>query len=244
MPKNLQVLCLFITLAMFIATGGVSAKVLVPEATGQLWFSFPEKHIALSQNQIRVHDRSDCPVNSSNDSNSIVVTGNDCADIKSNKGNGFNTKSMMDCTGATTPKVIKNVSSITICGTNHDDYIIGSEDSDNIFGLAGNDIIGALGGVDTVYAGPGDDTVYGGDGNNQLFGQDDNDNLVGGFEDDLLVGGPGNNRLYGNTGDDILQGGPGADYFDCGDGLDTVIDYNPSQGDVVSVDCENVNLLH
>jgi RTX calcium-binding nonapeptide repeat (4 copies) len=131
-----------------------------------------------------------------------------------------------------------------ICGTEHDDYIVGSDDSDIISGLRGNDVIMALGDNDLVFAGPGDDTVYGGDGNNQLFGDDGNDNLVGGSGDDLLVGGPGNDRLYGNAGDDILQGGPGADYFDCGDGLDTVIDYNPSQGDVVSSNCENVNQIH
>jgi len=135
-----------------------------------------------------------------------------------------------------------------ICGTNRDDYIIGSEGGnegdDIIFGLRGNDIITALGGDDQVFGGPGDDIVYGGDGNNQLFGQDGNDNLVGGTQDDLIVGGPGNDRLYGNTGDDILQGGPGADYFDCGDGVDTVVDYNSAQGDIVSVNCENVNSVH
>jgi hemolysin type calcium-binding protein len=131
-----------------------------------------------------------------------------------------------------------------ICGTNRDDYIIGSEGDDIIFGLRGNDVISALPGNDLVFGGPGDDFVYGGDGNNQLFGQDGNDNLIGGVGDDLLVGGPGNDRLYGNTGDDILQGGPGADYFDCGDGVDTVVDYNSAQGDIVSVNCENVNSVH
>jgi RTX calcium-binding nonapeptide repeat (4 copies) len=131
-----------------------------------------------------------------------------------------------------------------ICGTNHDDYIIGSEGDDIIFGLRGNDIITALGGDDLVFAGPGDDIVYGGAGNNQLFGQEGNDNLIGGTSDDLLVAGAGNDRLYGNAGDDILQGGPGADYFDCGDGLDTVVDYTPTQGDVISINCENVNLIH
>jgi hypothetical protein len=39
------------------------------------------------------------------------------------------------------------------------------------------------------------------------------------------------------------MGGPGADYFDCGDGVDTVIDYNPSQGDILSTNCENVNTV-
>ena len=131
-----------------------------------------------------------------------------------------------------------------ICGTNYDDYIIGSEGDDIIFGLRGNDIIRALSGNDLVYGGPGDDIVYGGAGDNELFGEDGNDNLIGGIGDDLLVGGLGNDRLYGNAGDDILQGGLGADYFDCGDGLDTVVDYTPTQGDVISVNCENVNLIH
>jgi Ca2+-binding RTX toxin-like protein len=149
-------------------------------------------------------------------------------------------------TDTTTSSVQKITTSSVqkICGTEHDDYIIGTEEDDIIIGLHGNDVIMALGGDDIVFAGPGDDTVYGGDGNNQLFGGEGNDNLVGGSGDDLLVGGPGNDRLYGNAGDDILQGGQGADYFDCGDGLDTVVDYNPSQGDVVSSNCENVNLIH
>jgi Ca2+-binding RTX toxin-like protein len=131
-----------------------------------------------------------------------------------------------------------------ICGTQNDDYIIGSQGDDIIFGLASNDVITALGGDDLVFGGRGDDVVYGGPGNNQLFGSDGNDNLVGGTEDDLIVGGPGSDRLYGNSGDDILQGQQGADYFDCGDGLDTVIDYNPSQGDVITSNCDNVNQVH
>ena len=130
-----------------------------------------------------------------------------------------------------------------ICGTNHDDYILGTEGDDIIFGLRGNDIIMALGGNDLVYAGPGGNRVYGGEGNNQLFGEDANDNLIGGTADDLLVGGSGDDRFYGNAGDDILQGDLGADYFDCGDGVDTVVDYSPTQGDVISDNCENVNLI-
>jgi hypothetical protein len=130
-----------------------------------------------------------------------------------------------------------------ICGNGHDDYILGSEGDDIIFGSPGNDVIMALGGNDLVFAGPGDDTVYGGDGNNQLFGGLGNDNLIGGIFDDLLVGGPGDDHLYGGDGDDILIGGPGADYFDCGDGIDSVVDYNPSEGDIVSSNCENVNQI-
>ena len=128
-----------------------------------------------------------------------------------------------------------------ISGTDKDDYIIGSEGNDVICGLKGNDIIMALGGDDIAYAGKGDDTVYGGDGNNQIFGEDGSDNIYGGPFSDLLNGGNGDDHLIGGLGDDIMIGGPGADFFDCGDGLDTIVDFSPSQGDVVSNNCEIVN---
>ncbi|MFY9565458.1 MAG: hypothetical protein WAQ29_03835 [Nitrososphaeraceae archaeon] len=33
----------------------------------------------------------------------------------------------------------------------------------------------------------------------------------------------------------------GAHEFICGDGVDTVLDYNPAKGDIISNDCEIVN---
>jgi len=54
----------------------------------------------------------------------------------------------------------------------------------------------------------------------------------------MLLAGNGNDHLYGGIGDDVLQGGSGSDYFNCGPGLDIVIDYNPKQNDLVTVDCE------
>ena len=41
-------------------------------------------------------------------------------------------------------------------------------------------------------------------------------------------------------GDDVLEGGPGADFFDCGIGFDTVVDFNPNQGDITNNNCEDV----
>jgi hypothetical protein len=125
-----------------------------------------------------------------------------------------------------------------IVGTDHSDFIIGSTVNDIIFAKGGHDVVFADLGVDTVYGASGDDTIEGGPGNDQLFGQDGNDNLFGGFDDDLLVGGPGNDHLFGDIGNDVLIGGPGADYFDCGDGIDTVLDFNPAQGDVMAGNCE------
>ena len=57
------------------------------------------------------------------------------------------------------------------------------------------------------------------------------------------VGGNGNDTLYsfGNCNDE-LTGGLGADNFTCGEGNDTIKDYNPKGGDVISdrQNCEKV----
>ena len=81
-------------------------------------------------------------------------------------------------------------------------------------------------GKTTVCGGPGDDVLNGGSGS------------------DILYGGKGNDKLFGNNGNDILIGGPGADHFDCGPGNDTVKDFNPSEGDTKTQDCENVMIVH
>jgi Ca2+-binding RTX toxin-like protein len=65
--------------------------------------------------------------------------------------------------------------------------------------------------------------------------------LIGGDEDDILSGDDGDDILYGVIGNDIMRGGTGANEFVCGEGVDTVLDYNPSQGDVISNDCEIVS---
>jgi len=87
---------------------------------------------------------------------------------------------------------------------------------------------------------------YGGDDN--LFGMDGDDNLGGGFGNDWLYGGADNDSLWGAQGGDILSGGPGADIFGwnedsendggvlpSGDvdwaNMDTVVDFNPAEGD-------------
>jgi Ca2+-binding RTX toxin-like protein len=128
-----------------------------------------------------------------------------------------------------------------ISGNDKDNYIIGSEINDLICGKRGNDVIMGLGGNDIIYAGKGDDTLYGGDGNNQLFGEDGEDNIIGGPFNDLLVGGRGDDHIASSTGDDIMIGGDGADYFECGSGLNTVVDFNPINGDLVSNGCAIVN---
>jgi RTX calcium-binding nonapeptide repeat (4 copies) len=107
-----------------------------------------------------------------------------------------------------------NVTRVRIDGTERDDNISGLVDNSLVVGKAGNDII---------KAGNGDDLIQGGTGNDKIFG------------------GNGNDILFGGLGDDILTGGKGADVFYCGVGRDTITDYNSTEGDMRSSDCEMVN---
>jgi Ca2+-binding RTX toxin-like protein len=126
----------------------------------------------------------------------------------------------------------------TIVGTDDKDYIVGSEEDDLICALDGNDVIFSDAGVDAIFAQGGMDTVQGGIGNNQIFGGDDGDTLVGGIDDDLIAGRAGDDRLFGAEGNDVLEGDKGGDFFNCGDGIDIVLDFNPAEGDIITIDCE------
>ena len=65
-----------------------------------------------------------------------------------------------------------------------------------------------------------------------------NDVLFGGIGNDNLEGDDGNDDLYGGPGADVLIGGEGTDHFDCGTGVDRTVDYNTTQGDIKSFNCE------
>lgn len=66
---------------------------------------------------------------------------------------------------------------------------------------------------------------------------------VNGVCTSIKVGGNGNDSLVstGNCNDE-LTGGPGADKFTCGQGNDTIIDYDPEEGDVITdrQNCEKI----
>jgi Ca2+-binding RTX toxin-like protein len=127
-----------------------------------------------------------------------------------------------------------------IDGTSHDDTIIGTDLADTIKGRNGDDVINGATGSDTIKGNDGDDTIQEAGLSGQVYGNDGNDVLSGGFEPDYLSGGSDNDELYGGDDDDTLRGGSGADYFDCGIGFDTVLDFDPSEGDTHSADCEVV----
>ena len=73
------------------------------------------------------------------------------------------------------------------------------------------------------------DKIYGEDGADKLLGFDGNDEIHGGAGNDNVRGGAGNDALYGEAG---------KDRFECGPGTDTIIDFNSSEGDTKTSDCE------
>jgi Ca2+-binding RTX toxin-like protein len=135
-----------------------------------------------------------------------------------------------------------------IFGKDGNDYIKGGPKFGLIFGGRGDDRIQSdsgradVTGDDEVSGEDGDDSINGQAGDDILNGGNGDDDLLGDGGDDMLIAGNGNDHLYGGIGDDVLQGGSGSDYFNCGAGLDVVIDYNPKQNDLVTVDCD-IHLL-
>jgi len=138
----------------------------------------------------------------------------------------------------------------TTIGTEEDDVIIGCShlepqcsQGNFLFGLEGDDSLQGSTAADWIFGDAGNDELTGADGNDKLFGGSGKDILQGGFGGDFLYGGPGNDELYAGPGDDVLIGGKGSDYFDCGDGYDTIIDFEPQNGDTKAENCE-VTLSH
>lgn len=96
----------------------------------------------------------------------------------------------------------------------------GTSQSDTLSGTSANNLIDGRGGNDILNGLAGNDKIIGGDGSDKMNGGDGKDFLIGG------------------TGNDELTGGPGPDTFSCGSGTDKIIDFNPSEGDRKTNDCE------
>jgi Ca2+-binding RTX toxin-like protein len=127
-----------------------------------------------------------------------------------------------------------------IDGTKKSDILLGTSAADDISGKDGGDVIQARDDDDIVHGGKGDDSVQAGFGNDNIHADDGDDAVFTGPNDDYANGGNGNDELYAQDGDDVLEGGPGADFFDCGTGFDTVVDFNPNEGDITNDNCEDV----
>ncbi|XZN99079.1 MAG: calcium-binding protein [Microcoleus sp.] len=132
----------------------------------------------------------------------------------------------------------------TLIGGCGNDTIRGGQDSDIIYGECGNDIISGD---------QGDDYAYGGTGNDFLRGGKGNDALVGESGNDTLTGDAGIDRLWGGEGSDlfVIRRESGATSREFGSEqprpvgtfpsnveqvpADFILDYNPSQGDVIGL---------
>jgi hypothetical protein len=120
----------------------------------------------------------------------------------------------------------------------HSETILGLQDNDILSGSGGDDIVKGNDGDDKILGYAGDDVLQGDSGDDKIDSGWRNDVLIGGNGDDILSGEDGDDILYGVTGNDIVRGGHGANEFICGDGIDTILDYDPAQGDIKSNDCE------
>ncbi|OFX10325.1 MAG: hypothetical protein A3G22_00005, partial [Alphaproteobacteria bacterium RIFCSPLOWO2_12_FULL_40_11] len=73
--------------------------------------------------------------------------------------------------------------------------INGSEGNDYLWSNDGNDTINGAGGNDHIVGGRGNDAMLGGDGNDIIKGYDGNDSLTGGAGADVMIGGAGNDQF-------------------------------------------------
>lgn len=94
--------------------------------------------------------------------------------------------------------------------------------------------------IPPCYGTPFDDNMKGDNEHNVIGGMGGNDQISGAGSVDSLHGGYGDDSLSGGPGDDSLFGSVGTDSFKCGTGNDRIVDFNPSEGDTKSNDCENI----
>ncbi|MCZ8276209.1 MAG: right-handed parallel beta-helix repeat-containing protein [Microcystis sp. LE19-4.1E] len=145
-------------------------------------------------------------------------------------GSGNNTVNLTLTTGQNTGEGTDVLSGI--------ENLVGGDGNDSLIGDGGNNQLDGGTGNDTLNGAIGIDTLIGGAGIDILVGQQGNDFLDGGTGDDSLNGGSGNDTLIGGAGNDTLIGGTTTDRFvfnNPTEGLDTITDFNVSEGDAIVV---------
>ena len=125
-----------------------------------------------------------------------------------------------------------------IAGNSGDDKLIGGYRDDSLNGDSGDDLLNGGYHDDSLNGDSGDDLLNGGYHDDSLNGDSGDDLLLGGNHDDVLDGGSGNDTLNGGIGEDTLTGGDGSDrfIFNSLDSLDTITDFDSSQGDRIVFD--------
>ena len=93
----------------------------------------------------------------------------------------------------------------------------------------------------------GDDTIDSKDLDDSTVGLTGEDKIKSGEGDDINVGdtgggdlGSGNDKINAGQENDRLFGNGGADKFHCSSGEDTVLDFDPAEGDKATGNCKNV----
>ncbi len=120
------------------------------------------------------------------------------------------------------------------------------EDRNHLDGGAGRDMLFGGAGLDTLLGGDGDDLLWAGEGDDSLDGGEGIDLAYGLDGNDVIHGGAGDDTLLGGLGADTLTGGAGADLFiidlstggqadATGEAPDWITDFNPAEGDVLSL---------
>ncbi|NEQ68871.1 MAG: calcium-binding protein [Symploca sp. SIO2D2] len=153
----------------------------------------------------------------------------------------------IDEAGVEVVKTLINIENLG--GSVFDDILIGDNGNNVLYGSAGIDYFDGGEGIDTVnlvydkFAITADlsqsRATYIDDGVVEVVETLINiENLVGTAFDDILIGDNGTNSLNGSKGDDLLTGGAGADKFNFSSfnqGIDTITDFNSTQGDRIQV---------
>jgi len=144
--------------------------------------------------------------------------------------------------------ILKPKVDVSIEGTPNDDKMKGGDGEDKITGEEGYDTLSGGKGNDKINGGKdddiingelGNDTLKGENGDDKISGENGNDLIEGGKGDDILLAGIGDDGVLGDEGNDVLNGSKGADMMAGGlgndtficDRNDTIVDFNPIQGD-------------
>jgi Ca2+-binding RTX toxin-like protein len=116
-------------------------------------------------------------------------------------------------------------------------YLDGGDRPDMLFGGRGLDTLMGGDGDDFLWAGEGDDSLDGGADNDLAYSVDGNDVIHGGAGDDTLLGGLGADTLTGGAGADlfIIDLSTGGQADATGEAPDWITDFNPAEGDLLSL---------
>lgn len=100
------------------------------------------------------------------------------------------------------------------------------------------EVIEGTDGHDILVGTSDDDKIDSGDGGDEAYGNAGDDKIKTGDEGDNNFGGSGDDKLSGGKGNDYLEGESGADHYKCGSGYDTVYNFDETEGDKATGNCE------